>query len=114
ARTMTPTPFLWLVLLLLPAAPLRAQDAAATASAAVPVQRPPLKPLLDAMVHSRLDRVTTRVLVEWDADGRVLAATVDPSTGDRQLDEAIRAQALQMRLKPGQAGRDWIAFALSL
>lgn len=111
---MTGKPLLPLILLLL-GAPLHAQDASPPATLqTVTVRHPSMKPLLEALVHSRLNHVATRVLLEWDADGHVLQATVDPSTHDSRLDEAIRAYALQLQLAPGQAGRDWLPIEFSL
>ena len=111
---MTGKPLLPLILVLL-AAPLHAQEAAPTVPLeTVTMRRPSMKPLLEALVRSRLNHVVTRVLLEWDADGHVLQATVDPSTRDSKLDEAIRAYALQLQLAPGQAGRDWLPMEFSL
>lgn len=92
-----------------------AQDAATQLAAAPdPVYRSSMMPVINAFARTGRSKISTRVLVEYDASGRVLSAKVDPSTHNRNLDSAIQAWVLGVHLKPGPAGSGWLPIDMSL
>ena len=78
------------------------------------VYRPPMMPVIQAFARTGRSKISTRAHIEYDASGRVLSATVDPSTGNRNLDNAIQAWVLGIQLKPGPAGNGWLPIEMSL
>lgn len=75
-------------------------------------EMPSMAPVHEAFFKSRLSKVSTRVRLSFDADGKVTDAKVDPTTGDRNLNRAIAQWALKLPLKPGTAGTGFLPIAI--
>lgn len=92
-----------------------AQDPASPPAAGAPVaapatiawestERPPMRSLIDALRRTRLDGLSTRIKLDFDADGKVKDASLLESTGNENLDAAILEWARGVKLKPGAPG----------
>jgi len=95
---------------------VHAQDAATPLekpSGSTGPHKPSMAPIFSAFLNTGMARISTKVLVVYDASGHVLEATVQPSTHNRSLDKAIREWALQVQLTPGPAGQDWLPISMS-
>jgi TonB family protein len=54
--------------------------------------------------RTRLDGLSTRIKLDFDADGKVVDAVLLESTGNQNLDAAILKWARDVKLKPGSPG----------
>ena len=92
-----------------------AQDPAAPPAAGAPVaplatiawestDKPPMRGIIDALKRTRLDGLSTRIRLDFDADGKVIDAALLESTGNENLDAAILKWARDVKLKPGSPG----------
>lgn len=66
--------------------------------------RPPMRGIIDALKRTRLDGLSARIKLGFDADGKVIDAALLESTGNENLDAAILKWARDVRLKPGSSG----------
>ena len=57
--------------------------------------------IIDALRRTRLDGLSTRIKLDFDADGKVIDAALLESTGNENLDAAILKWARGVKLKPG-------------
>ena len=67
-------------------------------------ERPPMRGIIDALKRTRLDGLSTRIKLDFDADGKVIDAALLESTGNENLDAAILKWARDVKLKPGSPG----------
>lgn len=67
-------------------------------------ERPPMRGIIDALKRTRLDGLSTRIRLDFDADGNVIDAALLESTGNEKLDGAILKWARDVKLKPGSPG----------
>lgn len=67
-------------------------------------ERPPMRGIIDALKRTRLDGLSTRIRLDFDAGGKVIDAALLESTGNENLDAAILKWARDVKLKPGTPG----------
>ena len=67
-------------------------------------ERPHMRGIIDALRRTRLDGLSTRIKLDFDADGKVVDAVLLESTGNQNLDAAILKWARDVKLKPGSPG----------
>ena len=89
-----------------PAAPPGTGDAVAPLATIAweSTERPPMRGIIDALKRTRLDGLSTRIKLGFDADGKVIDAALLESTGDEALDRAILKWAKDVKLKAGSPG----------
>lgn len=67
-------------------------------------ERPPMRGIIEALKRTRLDGLSARIKLGFDADGKVIDAALLESTGNENLDAAILKWARDVKLKAGSPG----------
>jgi len=76
------------------------------------VSRPSYEPVQEALRASRIERVRVGLVVAYDAKGVPIDLSLDPPSGNAEVDLAIIEWGRKARLKPGKAGSGRILFEL--
>lgn len=79
---------------------------------AMAVEKPPLRPVLEAMVDSNLSKTDAEIVIDYNAAGDVTAVRIIKTSTVGAIDKAILAWARKLKLKPGVAGTGRLPFKL--
>lgn len=68
------------------------------------LKAPSLTPLMNIFKRTNLSKVSTELLIDYDVEGDVVAASLSTTTNSGGLDKALLTWAKGLKFKPGVAG----------
>lgn len=74
------------------------------------VEKPPMRPVLQAMANSNLSKADAEIVIDYNAAGDVTAVRVTKTSSVSSIDNAIVEWAGKLKLKPGVAGTGRLPF----
>lgn len=74
------------------------------------VEKPPLRPVLQAMADSNLSKADAEIVIDYNAAGDVTAVRVTKTSSVSSIDNAIVEWAGKLKLKRGVAGTGRLPF----
>jgi TonB family protein len=78
------------------------------------VFRPPVNPIMEAGLKTRMRSVEGIVLLKHDANGNVTDATFEKSSGNKRVDAAILKWAQGVKMQPGACGFSKVSAGFSM
>jgi len=79
---------------------------------AMVVEKPSVRPVLQAMTDSGLSNTDAEIVIDYDAAGDVTAVRVTKTSRSGAIDKAILTWAAKLKLKPGASGSGRLPFKL--